>query len=150
MAAPTTKIFKGGDPENDADWLECIPWTGYEKRLPVGATLPPGIRDVTNLIKSVTVLDAESDEGYKVLKKKDVTNDMEIIAVQLNENSVAMILGPEGANSKTILITDPDNGKQYTRMEWYNTHDKSDGLGMVAGTRFIRDIRGPGVHFGGR
>ena len=149
MTAPTTKMLKGGDPAVEANWLECIPWTGYEKRFPVGATLPPGIRDVTSLIKSVTILDAESDEGFKVVKKKEVTADMEILTVQLNENSIAIIVGPKGADSEAIQITDPDTGKIFTRLGWYNTHDKSDGLGMIAGTRFLRDIRGPGVHFGG-
>ena len=150
MAAPTTKMLKGGDPADAANWLECIPWTGYEKRFPVGVTLPPGIRDITNLIKTVTVLDAESDEGFKVVKKKDVTADMDILNVQLNENSIAIIAGSKGADSDAILITDPDNGKLFTRLGWYNTHDKSDALGMIAGTRFIRDLRGPGIHFGGR
>jgi hypothetical protein len=75
---------------------------------------------------------------------------MEIINVQLNENSIAMIVGPAGADSEAILIIDPDGGKQYTRLGWYDNHAHSDGLGMVAGTRFVRDIRGSGIHFGGR
>ena len=62
-------------------------------------------------------------------------------------NYFAIIAGPKGADSDAIQITDPDNGKLYTRLGWYNTHDKTDGLGMIAGTRFIRDIRGPGVLF---
>ena len=81
-----TKMLKGGDPADEANWLECI----------------------------------------------------------------AIIAGPKGADSDANLITDPDNGKLFTRLGWYNTHDKSDALGMIAGTRFIRDIRGPGIHFGGR
>ncbi len=150
LPKPTSKILKNGDPANEKNWLECIPWTGYEKRLPIGATLPPGIRDITNLIKSVMVLDAESDEGFAVLRKREVTADMDIINVQLNENSIAMVAGPAGADSEAILIIDPDGGKLYTRLGWYDNHAHTDGLGMVAGTRFIRDLRGPGVHFGGR
>jgi hypothetical protein len=62
--------LKVGDPDKEEDQLECIPWTGHEKRLPIGATLPSGIRDITNLIKSVIVLDAKSDEGFAVLRKR--------------------------------------------------------------------------------
>jgi hypothetical protein len=149
LPKPISKILKGGDPAKEENWLECIPWLGYEKQFPDGVILPPGLRDVTSLIKSVMVLDAESDEGFKILKKKEVTADMEILNVQLNENSIAMIVGPDGLNSKTILIIDPDGGKQYTRQEWWDKHGHSDGLGMIAGNRFRRRVQGAGAHIGG-
>jgi hypothetical protein len=75
---------------------------------------------------------------------------MDIINVQLNENSIAMITGPAGADSEAILIIDPDGGKPYRRVGWYENQAYTDGLCMMAGTRFIRDLRGPGVHFGGK
>jgi hypothetical protein len=142
----STKMLKSGDPSDEKNWLECIPWTGYGKQFPVGVILPPGIKDITNLIKSVTILDAESDEGFKVLKRREVTADMEVLAVQLNENSIAMIVGSAGADSEAIVIIDPTNQKQYTRLGWYDNHDKSDGLAMIAGVRLIRSLRGQGVH----
>jgi hypothetical protein len=144
-----TKILKGGDHNNDANWLECIPWTGYEKDFPVGVILPPGIRDVTKLIKSVTILDAEIDEGFRVIKKSEATADMDIINVQLNENSIAMIVGSEGANSTAIVIVHPNGGKQHSRLKWWNDVHHTDGLAMWAGTRFRRHLIGSGVKVGG-
>ena len=149
MIAANTKMLKSGDPANEANWLECIPFTGPERRFPVGAILPSGITDVTNLIKSVTVLDAESDDGFKILKKREVTANMQVINVQLNEKSIAMLVGPAGADSEDILLIDPNGGKKFTRMGWYDNHDHTDGLAMLAATRFMRDLRGPGIHFGG-
>jgi hypothetical protein len=147
---PKSKILKGGDHEDEANWLPCIPWIDYGRRFPVGVILPPGIRDVTSLIKSVMVLDAEVDEGFKVLKKSEVTKDMEILNVQLNENSIALIVGPAGLDSEAIVIIDPDGGAQYTRLGWWETHDHTDGLGMIAGNRFRTRIQGLGVQIGGR
>lgn len=144
-----TKILKGGDPNNDANWLECIPWTGFEKDFPVGVILPPSIRDVTRLIKSVTILDAEIDEGFKIIKKSEVTVDMDILNVQLNENSIAMIVGSAGADSEAIVIVHPNGGKQYTRLGWYNNVKHTDGLAMWAATRLRSHLIGPGVRIGG-
>lgn len=145
-----SKILLGGDSEDEANWLECIPFTGYEKRFPDGVILPPGIRDVTSLIKSVTVLDAESEEGFRTLKKGEVTKDMEIISVQLNEKSIALIAGQAGADSEAILIVDPNGGTKYTRLGWYDNHGHSDGLAMVAAVRFLSRLKGPGVFLGGK
>ncbi len=144
-----TKILKGGDPNNEANFLECVPWTGFEKDFPVGVILPPGIRDVTKLIKSVTILDAEIDEGFRVIKKSEATADMDIINVQLNENSIAMIVGPQGSDSELIVLVHPNGAKQYTRLGWYNNVKHTDGLAMWAGTRFRRNLIGSGVKVGG-
>jgi len=143
-----SKILRGGDPEDEANWLECIPFTGYSKRFPDGVIMPPGIKDVTSLIKSVTVLDAESEEGFRVLRKSEVSKDMEIISVQLNEKSIALIAGPAGADSDAILIVDPNGGQKYTRLGWYDHHGQSDGLAMVAAVRFLGRLKGPGVFLG--
>ena len=144
-----TKILKAGDPNNAANWLECIPWTGFEKDFPVGVILPPSIRDVTRLIKSVTILDEESDAGFKIIKKSEVIADMDILNVQLNENSIAMIVGPQGSDSEAIVLVHPNGGKQFTRLGWYDNVKHTDGLAMWAATRLRRNLIGSGVKVGG-
>jgi hypothetical protein len=137
----SVRILTGGDPSNAENWLECIPWTGYGRQFPVGVILPPGIKDIRDLIKEVLVLDGESDEGYKRMKKSEVNSNMSIINIQLNENALAMILGPTGADSEAIVIVDPTNGKQYTRLGWWKNHEHTDGLAMIAYSRLIRGMR---------
>ena len=143
-----TKMFKGGDPANQANYLDCLPWTGYEKNTPVGYILPPGIKNITSFIKSVVILEAEVDEGFVIIKKKDVQPGDQIINVQLNENSLAAVLGSNGPDSEAIQLIDPVNGAKYTRLGWYNNHGQTDGLAMLAASRLIASLRGPGVHFG--
>jgi hypothetical protein len=144
-----TKMLKSGDPNDPANFIDCVPFTGFEKDFPIGVILPPSIRDVTKLIKFVTILDAESDEGFKVIKKNEVTADMDILSVQLNENSIAMIVGPQGADSELIVLVHPVGGKQFTRLGWFENVKHTDGLAMWAATRLRRHLIGSGVQVGG-
>ncbi|MDD1758351.1 MAG: hypothetical protein LUQ22_06425 [Methanotrichaceae archaeon] len=107
--------------------LPCIPWTGYEKDLPAGGILPAGIM-ITDLVRWYVILDAESEEGVKLEKPKDVTKDSKLINAIMNEGSIRAL---GGSGSKRILIADPDGGRKLTRLEWYNAHH-NDGLALWA------------------
>jgi hypothetical protein len=127
---PST-IFRGGDPGNKENWLECIPFGSKDKDLPCSVQFTVGI-NIIDLIKSITVLDAQSEEGFRVLKTRELTKDMVIIDVELNEKSIAKIVGSQGADSNAIILIDPDGHTRYTRLGWYESHGGKDGLAAYA------------------
>lgn len=130
------------------DYLEhCVPWTGPEKDLPAGIVgMPAGIF-ITDLIKSVTVIDPQSETGLNVIPYENVKHDMKIINVKLNEEVIKEI-DPDG---RIIMLVDPDGGKHITREEWFNTPARNgnpretDGLALWAATRIYLKARGGGV-----
>ncbi len=122
--------------DGQQNWLECIPWTGQEKDLPLGyTTVVPGL-DVMNLIKRVEVMDAEEDAGYRTVKKAEVKKGDVIIGAVLNENTTKKIVETYGGS--WIRLKDANSGKNYNRMEWYNKFG-TDGLELLA----IRNLRNP-------
>lgn len=75
----------------------CVAWNGIEAKLPTGALMPPAV-NVLKLIKTWTVLDAESDEGFRDVKAADLKPDDAIIGCHANNNSIARIIltyGPD-------------------------------------------------------
>jgi hypothetical protein len=126
----------------DGNFLPCIPWTGFEKDLPAGGILPAGIM-ITDLVRWYIILDAQSDEGFKLVKPDEVTKNMKLINAVINEGSIRAL---GGSDSRRILITDPDGGKKLTRMQWYNAHCHSDGLALWAIRNKRMELFGGGVH----
>lgn len=118
------------------NWLECLPWTGQEKDLPLGYTTKvPGL-DVMNLIKRVEVMDAEEDAGYREIKKSQMKPGDVVIGAQLNENTTKKIADTYGGD--WIRLKDANSGKNYSRMEWRQKFG-TDGLELLA----IRNLRNP-------
>lgn len=122
--------------DSSGSWLECIPWTGQEKDLPLGYnTVVPGL-DVMTLIKRVEVLDAEEDAGYREVKRSEVKHGDVIIGAVLNEKSTKKICDTYGGS--WIRIKDANSGKNYNRIEWKEKFG-TDGLELLA----IRNLRNP-------
>lgn len=137
------------------DWLEkCVPFTGFEKDLPVGVIgLPNGI-DILDLVKSVVVFDDNTEDGLGEVKVADLKKGMKLASANLWEKRVAAV----GSN---IRIVDADGGTQLTRFpvegsnmgSWFESIGvnglprHTDGLAMWAINRLRMKINGGGVHF---
>src|SRR5574343_284336 len=86
----------------EENWLECVPWDGEERDLPVGSqTRIPGFRAI-NLVRFWEVLDVASDEGFKLVAAEKLKTllkkvpDTIVIGAQMNENSVKRLVGTYG------------------------------------------------------
>ena len=127
------------------DWLQCLEWTGNEKDLPVGEkTLIPGYRAV-NLVRFWEILDADSDEGYKVVKKAELRPGDIIIGAQINENSYQRVRKHYGPNFMLFKLT---NWPEYLNREEAEiaTRVDPDKPGMdvleLQALKEIRNMRG--------
>ena len=73
------------------DWIECLPWDGNEKSLPLGGKLlVPGLTP-EKLVKSWEVLDAEAEEGSRRVKAADLKPDDIIIGAEMNKAALARL-----------------------------------------------------------
>ena len=55
--------------QEEIDWNACLPWDGEEASLPLGEqTRIPNFRAI-DLVRRWEVLDAESDAGFKVVRR---------------------------------------------------------------------------------
>jgi hypothetical protein len=125
------------------DWNECIPFEGKEKELPTGANMPPAI-NVLKLIKSWTILDAESDGGAKTgLKAADLKPGDVIIGAEPNLKSLDRIVGTYGSSAFEF---EDVNGKKLGIQGWIDEH-KTNPFEVLAIMRKLRELQGPGVHF---
>lgn len=116
------------------DWLECIPWTGMEKDLPVGYTTKvPGL-NIIKFIKSVEILDGESEEGSRFIKMAERKEGDIIIGVKLNEKSIERVVANYGPS--WIVLKHANGGKSYNRLAWRDKYG-TDGLALLA----IRNLR---------
>jgi hypothetical protein len=83
-------------PEEEEEWLECLPWDGQAASLPVGEEIIiPDFRAM-DLVRRWEVLDVEEDEGFRVVKKAELRPDDKIIGCQINENSFKKIVQTYG------------------------------------------------------
>jgi hypothetical protein len=109
------------DPE-EIDWNECVPWTGEERDLPVGEqTRIPDFRAI-DLVRRWEVLDVESDEGFKVVKKEELKPADKIIGAQINENAFNKVVEAYGRRFFVAFRADPGDSNTghdgYDRWEW--------------------------------
>lgn len=99
-----------------SEWLECIPWTGSEKDLPVGeVTTVPDFRAM-DLVRRWEVLDVEEDEGFRTVKYSELKPTDKIIGCQMNEKSFDKVVSTYGKNF--FKAARAGNGKMYNRWEW--------------------------------
>ena len=100
----------------DDNWLECIPWTGNEKDLPLGEwTSIPNFRAV-DLVRRWEVLDVEEDAGFREVKKAELKPDDVIIGAIINENSFNKLV--ENYGKRFFLAKHASSMAQYDRWEW--------------------------------
>jgi hypothetical protein len=111
---------------NETEFLECIPWDGEEKSLPVGGQIrAPGVV-IQDLVK--TVIKAPKSGA--------------VIAIEIDEevyNTIVKTYGERG-----IIITESDSGNQITRKEWKDKYG-TDGLALWAIKALYLETTGPGV-----
>lgn len=123
------------------DFLECLPFNGDEKLLPVGIkTMVPGFRAI-DLVRRWEVLDPEEDEGYRVVKKDEIGPNDIVIGAQINEKLVDRVrgtYGPRFATFKNLQF-----GEYFSREEWeIATRVNPDKPGMdVLELEALRELR---------
>ena len=121
-----------------AEWLEeCVPWNGKESSLPTGALMPPAI-DVFKLIKSWTILDAESDEGFRVVRTRELQPEDTIIGAEANNGSIRAILKTYGADAFRFTDT---QGTQLSPEAWASRMH-TNPFALLAVTRKLMGPRG--------
>lgn len=114
---------------DDINWLECLPWDGDERTLPLGGEIRvPGIT-IDKLVKMWAVIDPESDEGVKNVRPSQLGRDDVVIGAIMNESLITRIAGIYG--ERFVLIIDPATKQKLTRREWYEKHG-TDGLALWA------------------
>jgi hypothetical protein len=117
-------------PDEEIDWLECVPWTGEERDLPLGEqTKIPDFRAV-DLVKAWEVLDVQSELGFKVVPTKALSASDKIIGAQINENSVKAIKRSYG--DRWFVAKRADGRGPFTREEWYTNFGGADVLELEA------------------
>jgi len=105
-----------GDPAEES-WLECVPWDGKEKSLPLGALFPAGFM-ASSFVKRVVIADAESEEGVKEISPKEFDRKtMSLVDVVLNEKLIARIVEGRGGEGQ-FLFKPAGGGKPLTRTQW--------------------------------
>lgn len=127
----------------EEEWLECVPWDGVEKSLPLGAIITIPNFSVSDLVKSYTVIDKTTEEGIRKTKSPSRTDA--VIDVEINEKLFDAITSNFGRD--VIKFTDADSGEKLNRWEWKEKHG-TDALKLLA----IRNhLRGGGIlRVGGR
>jgi hypothetical protein len=121
--------------DEEGNWLECLPWEGQEKSLPLGyTTMVPGL-GIDKFVYRVNVLDAEEMEGFRSIKKSELKPDDIIIGAEMNEKSIKKIVDTYGGD--WIRLKDANSGKNYNRLEWQQKYG-TDALELLA----IKSLRG--------
>lgn len=126
----------------------CVPWTGFEKDLPVGVIGIPNTINILQLVKNVIIFDDDTEDGLRTIKVKDVQEGMSIVNCELWNSRI------EAMNINSIKIKDPNGGKELNMWEWYNSISAdgknprhTNGLAMWALNKLRSKSSGPGVKF---
>lgn len=123
------------------DFLECIPFDGDERKLPVGIkTMVPGFRAI-DLVRRWEVLDPEEDNGYRVVKRSEIGPNDIVIGAQINEKSVDRLKRTYGDRYATFKNL--EHNTYFSREEWeIATRKNPDGVGMdVLELEALRELR---------
>ena len=113
----------------EVNWLECIPWTGSEKDLPVGeVTTIPNFRAL-DLVRRWEVLDVEEESGFRTVKRAEIGPNDKIIGCVINENAFNKVVETYGQNF--FKAARANGGKQFNRWEWKSAYG-SDVLELEA------------------
>jgi hypothetical protein len=110
----------------EIEWLECLPWNGEEKSLPLnGQIRAPGVV-IQDFVK--TVIKAPKSGA--------------VIGVVIDEDVYNAIIATYG--ERGVVITESDSGNQLTRREWKDKYG-TDGLALWAIRGLYLENTGPGV-----
>ena len=111
-----TNTIEYEDVSEDENWLECLPWTGNERDLPLGEwTSVPNFRSV-NLVRRWEILDVEEDAGFREVKTAELKQDDTIIGAKINENSFNKLVETYGKGF--FKAKHAGSMAQYNRWEW--------------------------------
>lgn len=114
----------------EINWLECLPWDGDEKSLPLGGEIRAAGLTPERLVYRWIVADPESEEGSRLIPPSaQIGSSDVIIGAVMNEKLIATLVSMYG--ERFALITDPSTGKKLTRREWYEKYG-TDGLALLA------------------
>lgn len=126
-------------PEN---WLECLPWNGDEKTLPLGGRIAVPNLKVTSFVKNYVVV---RDDEMVTVGKKEIKKGDAVIDAIMDDDLYNRIIETYGERAVTIAKSGAVD-KGLTRVEWKSQFN-TDGLKLWA----LRDARmkvsGGGVHF---
>jgi len=113
-------------PEEEVEWLGCIPWTGEESALPNNGEIRcPGM-NILDFVKEV-VRAPVSNAVIKVVVNEDVYN------------TVVSVYGERG-----IVMCEADSGNLITRKEWKDKYG-TDGIALWAIKSMYHQDTGYGV-----
>lgn len=111
-------------------WLECVPWDREESSLPVGEQMVVPNMTAMSFVYRWIIIDAEEDNGYRLVRRKELTDDDTIVGAQINESTVRITEDTYG--DRFFVAASP--GKPdvlLTRREWREEHG-SDVLVLQA------------------
>ena len=101
------------------EWLECVPWSGEEKDLPVGEeTRIPGFRAI-DLVRRWEVLDVEEESGFRTVKKSELKPTDIIIGAVINENAFDKLIETYGR--RFFVAKHTEHKTKMDRWEWKAT-----------------------------
>ncbi len=116
-------------PDEGENWLPCLPWDGHEKSLPLGYIIQIPNLNPVELVSRWEVLDAESDEGSRLVKAKELKPNDVIIGAKMNEISIKKIEANYGPD--WLIIKGASEGNSFNRIAWRDAF-KTDGLILLA------------------
>lgn len=129
----------------EENWLDGIcNYSGPGADLPIGGYSKISGWFPEKVAKSWTVMDAESEEGVKEKKTKELAKDDIIIGVTLNQKTLAAIASTYGRDFYQIKEA---NGNALMTLDQWQERFKSNGLGLVAIRNMRTKLMGAGVHF---
>lgn len=131
---------------DEGNWLKGLcRYDGPASELPLG-----GYTKISNwkpelLVRTWTVLDVDSEEGYVEKKTSELKKTDIIIGLTMNVKSLEKIVEIYGKDF--YQIRDANGGPLMTLDKWQAKYN-SNGLGLVAIRNQLYKLHGGGVHFG--
>ena len=90
-------------------------------------------------------MDADSDQGWKLVKTAGLTANSIIIGVILNQNLIKEVVAQYKVNF--FKIKEPDGAALMILSHW-EAKSGTDGLAPVALINKRMELQGPGIHVG--
>ena len=129
------------------DWLGSgiCTLTGPDAELPSGGNSKIPEWYPEKVAKFWTIMDAESEEGIKEKKTKELVKGDIIIGVVLNTRTLEAIVKTYGEDFYMIMSA---NGNPLTLKQWAAKFPQNpNGLGLMAIKNMRKKLSGGGIHF---
>ena len=127
-------------------WLQCPGWSGEERDLPAGEQMRVPEMSSLDFVKRWKILCPEEDEGYRLIRRAELTKKDRIIGVVINENSVNVVVATYGKRFFVAARADAPL-TLYDRWEWREKYG-TDVLVLEALKTVRREISGGGIRIG--